>query len=147
MSSSENQILHEIPESARFHLNMVQGIIHRMSANSASCKTWCITVVSALLVLIADKGKPQFVVVAVIPVLLFFILDAYYLSLEKAFRNAHNSFINKLHNGTLVISDLFAIKPEGNSVNTVSASLMSPSTWLFYLTLLCMIGLTRFLMS
>ncbi|WP_103108729.1 hypothetical protein [Brevibacillus reuszeri] len=144
MSSTQNQILQDIPESARFHLSMVQGIIQRMSANCASCKTWCITIVSALLVLIADKGKPQFVAVAVIPVVLFLILDAYYLSLEKAFRNAHNSFIKKLHDGNIAVSDLFAIKPEGNTLKTVCDALISPATWPFYLTLLVMIGLTRF---
>ena len=37
------------------HINMQQGIINRMAANSASCKTLTITILAAILVLLADK--------------------------------------------------------------------------------------------
>jgi hypothetical protein len=31
------------------HVNLIQGIINRLANNSASCKTWCLVIVSALL--------------------------------------------------------------------------------------------------
>jgi hypothetical protein len=78
------------PDSAavQSYLNILQGVIARMAANSANCKTRCITLASALLVLIADKGKTNLMAIALIPVLLFCFLDAYYLAQERAFREA-----------------------------------------------------------
>lgn len=35
------------------HVNMLQGVINRMANNSANCKTWAITIISAILVLYA----------------------------------------------------------------------------------------------
>jgi hypothetical protein len=44
--------------------------------------------VSAILVIAADKGKPQYTLIGVIPTFLFLVLDTYYLSLEKRFRGS-----------------------------------------------------------
>ena len=40
------------------HLGIAQSVIQRMAANSASCKAWCIGLVSAILVVVADKNSP-----------------------------------------------------------------------------------------
>ncbi len=81
------------------HLNIAQSVIQRMAANSAACKTWCITLVSAILVIVADKGKPHYALIGVIPTILFLVLDSYYLALEKMLRHSYNNFIEKLHTG------------------------------------------------
>ncbi|WP_414544018.1 hypothetical protein [Nostoc sp. CCY0012] len=39
--------------SVQSYLNILQGVIARMANNSASCKTWCISLVSAILVVLA----------------------------------------------------------------------------------------------
>ena len=79
--------LTESSPSVQIHLNILQGVIERMASNSNSSKAWCITIVSAILVVVADKGKPDYAYIAFIPTLLFFALDTYYLALEKGFRN------------------------------------------------------------
>lgn len=48
----------ENSQAIQTHLEITQSVIQRMAVNSASCKTWCITLVSAILVIVADKGKP-----------------------------------------------------------------------------------------
>lgn len=80
------------PESTavQSYLSTLQAIVSRMATNSVNCKTWCITLTSALLVVLADKGKVNFVWVALIPVLLFCFLDAYYLAQERAFRESYS---------------------------------------------------------
>ncbi len=93
------------------HLSITQAVIQRMASNSASCKAWCITLVSAILVIVADKGKPNYALIAGIPTILFLILDAYYLALERCFRDSYNSFIDKLHGGRVATSDLYAVTP------------------------------------
>lgn len=129
----------ENSQAVQSHLTILQAVIQRMANNSASSKAWCITLVSAILVIVADKGKPQYAWIAVIPTLLFFVLDAYYLALEKGFRNAYNSFINKLHSEALSASDLFVVVPQGGLFGLFARSIFSFSVWPFYATLLGMI--------
>ncbi|MFH1778864.1 MAG: hypothetical protein ABH847_02405 [Candidatus Omnitrophota bacterium] len=126
-------------QAIQIHLEITQSVIQRMASNSASCKAWCITLVSAILVIVADKGKPQYALIAVMPTILFLILDAYYLALERMFRSSYNKFIEKLHNGKVVASDLYAVSPSGSKIKTSLASLLSFSIWPFYLTLFAMI--------
>lgn len=125
------------------HLNITQSVIQRMATNSGTCKAWCITLVSAILVIIADKGKPNFAFIAVVPTVLFLVLDTYYLALERRFRNSYKSFIEKLHEGKLVYSDLYAMTPSGSAWKSFFKSILSFSIWPFYLTLGAMIWLTK----
>lgn len=129
--------------SVQAHLGIMQGVINRMAANSTSCKAWCITLVSAILVIVADKGKPQFALIALIPAALFCSLDAYYLSLEKRFRKSYSTFIEKLHKGEVVAADLYSVMPQGDKFKFFGAALRSFSVWAFYLTLLVMICLVK----
>lgn len=130
-------------QAVQAHLGIIQSVIQRMASNSASCKAWCITLVSAILVIVADKGKPQYALIAVIPNILFFVLDSYYLALEKMFRQSYNDFIEKLHNSNIDSSDLYAVLPSGSLYRTFFASLLSLSIWPFYLTLFVMIWLAK----
>lgn len=136
-------VLDEKSPSVQTHLGIIQGVISRMATNSTSCKTWCITVVSAILVIIADKGKPEFAWIAFIPALLFGSLDVYYLSLEKGFRKSYNSFIEKLHTGTLNVNDLFSVSPTGCGCSLAFSAITSFSVWGFYIPLLALIFLAR----
>lgn len=86
-----------------------------MANNSLSCKTWCITVISAILLVIADKDKPEVVWIAVVMAALFGMIDAYYLSLEVGFRKAYNDFVKKIHNSSLMSDDLYLIHPKSHS--------------------------------
>jgi len=130
-------------QAVQSHLSITQSVIQRMATNSSLCKAWCITVVSAILVIVADKGKSQYAYIAIIPNILFLVLDTYYLTLEKMFRNSYNDFIKKLHENEIDSSDLFAVIPKGNWLKTFFKSIISFSVWPFYLTLLIMILLAK----
>lgn len=133
----------ENSQAVQAHLTIIQSIIQRMASNSASCKTWCITIVSAILVVVADKGKPNYVLIAIIPILLFLFLDTYYLALEKSFRNSYGDFIEKLHRSLLVVSDFFVVNPKGDLICEFFNSLISISIWPFYLVLLIMVLIAK----
>ncbi len=111
------------------HLQIVQDVISRMAANTASCKTWCVTLVAATLVLIARLEESNYALIALVPTIAFLILDTYYLSLERGFRNSYSTFVKKLHAGELKGSNLYVIEPTGNEV---FASMRSFSIWPFY---------------
>jgi len=135
----------ENSEAVQAHLQICQSVIQRMAANSAGCKSWCITLVSAILVLVADKSKPQYAYIALIPTILFLALDTYYLSLERRFRDSYNAFIQKLHDREVDASDLYAVVPLAQPVKSFFACLLSFSIWPLYLTLSAMIWLAKVL--
>ncbi len=137
--------IREDSQSVQSHLTILQNVIQRMASNSASSKAWCITLVSAILVIVANKGKPQYALIAIIPTLLFFVLDIYYLALENGFRNSYNDFIAKLHLGEVKSEDLFAVKSKGRLLKLFFNSVCSFSIYPFYGTLLIMIYVTKIL--
>lgn len=128
--------------AAQSYLGILQDIISRMASNSAGGKTWCITLVSAIIVVIADKSNPSYVWVALIPLLLFLFLDAYYLGLERRFIDTYNSFIKRLHAGEADIEDVFIVSLDGSKWLTLSSTFkagLSLSIWPFYGLLVAMI--------
>ena len=124
--------LKEDSQAVHVHLEITQSVVQRMASNSASCKTWCITLVSAILVIVAEKGNSRYGFVALIPTLCFCGLDTYYLSLERMFRISYNEFVEKLHEGKLGATDLYAVAPSGKLLQTFVAACRSYSIWPFY---------------
>ncbi|MBI4913095.1 MAG: hypothetical protein HY823_10190 [Acidobacteria bacterium] len=120
-------------------MGILQGIIQRMASNSGACKAYCVTLVSAILVIVADKGKPQYALIAGIPILLFLALDTYYLGLEKAFRERYKDFVLKYHGDDLVIQDLYEVAPLGGLAGHMVAAFRSFAVFPFYLTLAGMV--------
>ena len=133
-----NPIQEDSP-SVQAHLGILQGVIQRMASNSVSSKAWCITLVSAILVVVAGQGNSKYALIALIPTVLFLVLDAYYLALERAFIESYNSFVRKLHEQQVESSDLYAVKPTGNLIRMTFKAPWSFSVWPFYLTLVVMI--------
>jgi hypothetical protein len=131
--------------SVQLHLQIIQNLIQRMAANSANCKIWCITIVSAILVLIADIDNPDITLLPIFPIIVFFCLDVYYLSLEKRFRLQYNNFITKLHESNLCSKDLYNISTGKRSFLIVYKSMISFSIWPFYLMLIVLVIVAKFL--
>ena len=129
---ADNQTLNESSPAVQAHLTMMQGVIGRMAENSRSCKMWCVTLVAAVLVLVARTGEPQHALIALVPMLLFLFLDSYYLALERAFIRSQNGFVSKLHRNELEPGDVYRVVPTGMSVRLVGRCLGSVSIWLFY---------------
>lgn len=76
------------------HLEFVQNVITRMNTNSFQLKGWMITIVSAFLALFANNSNSNFIFVAVVPALVFWFLDAYYLQQERKFRGLYEDIVN-----------------------------------------------------
>ena len=133
------------PESASIqtHLSIIQNVIQRMATNSSACKAWCVTLVSAILVIVAGKGKADYAWIAVFPTIVFAALDTYYLALEKGFRSSYNQFISKLHRRQLKEDDLYSVMPKGKMSQLQFEALQSFSVWGFYASLIVLIALTK----
>ena len=135
-------MINEESPSVQAHLQIYQNIISRMAANSSAAKTWCITLVSAILVVVADKGKPDLALLALLPIVLFMFLDSYYLLMENRFRGTFNAFVKNLHESKLTVEDLYAVQPDKNSTKYVLKVIYSYAIWPFYIGLGVMVGLT-----
>ncbi len=122
------------------HLEIMQGVIQRMAENSRSCKMWCVTLVSATLVLVARTGEPGHALIALAPSVLFWVLDSYYLALERGFRDSYRAFVGKVHCSTVCVSDLYGVSHSGKvSRRFLWALFLSFSTLPFYIIIAGMI--------
>ena len=75
---------------------MIQGVITRMAGNLFLLKGWVVTLVAALLALLASKdSNPKFIFIALIPILIFWLMDGYFLSQERMYRDLYNDVARK----------------------------------------------------
>ncbi len=72
------------------HLEFIQNIITRHNTNSFQIKGLTVTIVSALLAVYASNNNLEFIWIGIIPTILFWFLDSYYLQLERKFRGLFN---------------------------------------------------------
>ncbi len=72
------------------HLEFIQAIISRLAGNSFQMKSWNVALATAVVGFAAAKdSRPTLAVLAVVPALAFWFLDAYYLALEKLYRDLY----------------------------------------------------------
>jgi hypothetical protein len=81
------------------HVNLLQGIINRLAGNSASCKTWCLTLVGALFSLAGAAHVPGIITFALVPVVIFGFMDTMYLAQEKAYRDLYACIVSAIRGG------------------------------------------------
>lgn len=73
-------------DDKRKHLDFIESTISRMSSNSFLTRGWTFTMVTALFTLYISKEDWRILLIIAIAVLLFWLTDAYYLSLEREYR-------------------------------------------------------------
>jgi hypothetical protein len=71
------------------HREFVQSVITRMNTNSFQIKGLMITLVAAFLGIYASNSNITFIIIPIPIVLLFWLLDACYLQLERKFRGIY----------------------------------------------------------
>jgi hypothetical protein len=89
------------------HITLLQGIINRLANNSASCKTWCLTLVAALISLAGATRVPAIVTGALVPIVIFGFVDAMYLAQEHAYRDLYTRVVDDIRKGTYALAKAF----------------------------------------
>jgi len=78
------------------HLEFIQGIISRLAGNSFQMKGWNVALATAAVGFAAAKdSRPTLSVLAVVPALAFWSLDAYYLAVERQYRDLYKKAISE----------------------------------------------------
>jgi len=73
------------------HLEMIQGVIARMSANSATVKRYAVVIAAAAVSLAKFTGSAEILMMAGAVIVVFALLDAGYLRLERSYRDLYNA--------------------------------------------------------
>ena len=77
------------------HLEFLQNVISRMNSNSFLIKGWTITLVSALFALAAKDANVNYVLVSYIVIPVFWVLDGFYISQERQYRDLYKDVAAK----------------------------------------------------
>lgn len=122
-------------ENKRKHLEIIQTVINRMASNSFLFKGWSITIIAGISAFATKESNGLLMVVPIVATLLFWGVDAYYLMLERAFRNMYDDVRQKKE------SEIdFQLKPTNVGFRAWLATAMTrPVLWLFYLVVLVML--------
>lgn len=114
------------------HINILQNVISRMASNSANCKTWAITIISAIIVLLIDKSNTNIFYIAYVPLAMFFFLDCFYLGLERHFRELYNGFIDKLESDNFDFKSVYKLSGPKKLLKKISLTMCG--AWSFSTT-------------
>jgi len=114
------------------HLQMVQGVIARMSGYSASVKTFAVTIVAGLLAYYSQRPDDRVYLFAVGSVIVLGLLDTHYLRCEKGFRK----LFDDLRAEPITANTDFRIDSALTREFSVSSVARSWSVSAFYLPLL-----------
>jgi hypothetical protein len=107
-------------------LEMIQGAINRLAGNSSAFKGWMVTITSALLGVAINNGKPLLALLAAYAVSVLAVLDAYYLALERSYREFYKTAAEEPG------QEQWSMTIEPIGLGKVLPAAASPSVWLFY---------------
>jgi hypothetical protein len=114
------------------HLDYIQNTINRMSHNSFLIKGWTITFISLLFILAVNNSNQSFLILSLLPLICFWILDAYYLRQERLFRELYN------HVRKDNTADPFSMdtRPFEDRVDNWLLTLFSPTIAIVYISII-----------
>lgn len=122
-------------EDQRLHLQFIQNVITRMNANSFQVKTWTVSIIVALAALAVNSKNYMYILISVVPTILFWTLDSYYLQQERKFRGLYKDVvlgnvplylmqINRYREGIYQFSNAFFSKAIINFYGAILASIL-----------------------
>jgi len=98
-------------------IDIIQEIIKRMAYNSFLIKGWTVTLIIGILLL---KGPEKYqVFLALIPLIAFWYLDAYFLRQERLFRKLYEWVISHRLNTDEYLFDMRAEERFGKEVDSI----------------------------
>lgn len=115
------------------HLEFVQGAVNRMASNLFLLKGWSITLIAALFALAAKDSNQSYVLIAYFPLLVFWLLDGYFLSQERRFRSLYDH-VRQMNEADIDFS--MDTQPfRGEIRNTWTGAFFAPTLVIYYASL------------
>lgn len=76
------------------YLEMIQSVISRMASNSFVLKGWLITLITAVCIISFSSGSKYLFLLVFVPIVAFWLLDSYYLQLERKYRKLYEQVLD-----------------------------------------------------
>lgn len=111
------------------HLELIQNIISRMSGNLFLLKGWTVTLIVGLFTFYSGTEKNIYIVFSLCILAIFWLLDGYFLSMERSYRGLYDS-VRKKSEGEIDFSMNY--KPHRKGRNTWLRSIFSSTLVIFY---------------
>ena len=131
------------------HLQMIESIIERMAKNSFQLKAWAVTLVTVVGALGAKEADKRFMLIAFVPIIVFWLLDAYYLQQERRYIALYRSVCEKKEEDIDFNLDTRKITFTNDEAKRICLfnCLISTSVSLFYIalagTILLLVGILK----
>jgi len=125
------------------HLEFIQGAINRMAGNLFFLRGWTITLITALLALLVKGTNPDYIFIVYFLVVIFWILDGYFLSQERLFRDLYN-YVRTLDEKDIDFS-MNTDEYKKDKKNSWLCAMFSPTLLVFYLSLVGVALLIKYL--
>ena len=126
------------------HLEFIQLVITRMNVNSFLLRGWSVTLVSALFAFAAKDTNTSYILITYISTPLFWILDGYYLSQERKYRDLYDKIRQMTEQD--VDFDMNATIVNSNK-NSWFCSIFSITQIIFYVTLFIITLIVMFIIN
>lgn len=124
----ENEIIHK-------ELDLIQSVINRMANNSFLLKGWLVSLIAVVLALSKDTivatNLNYFCLILLLPVVVFWYLDAFFLHKEKCYRKLYEWVIENRQSSNEFLYSLNYKRFE-NKVDNVFKIMFSKTLWPFY---------------
>ena len=121
----------EANESRIRYLEAIQRVIDRLSNTSFILKGWAVSLVAGLMALAASGANQGYVMVTYIPIVVFWLLDAYFLMMERQYRDLFKENIDLSQK-----LEQFTLKREKGNVIIFAKALFSITMLLTYIPLI-----------
>ncbi len=118
------------------YLELIENIITRMAKNSFMLKGWTMTLVVAICGLASQGSNLRFIMIAFLPIVMFWILDSYYLWQERKFRALYSEAAKLKENTVDFNLNLGKEKIKKNKKLNLFLCIFSFTEMLFYFPIL-----------
>lgn len=113
------------------HLEFIQDVITRMGRNSFALKGWTVTIVAALFALSFKAPNSHIIWIGIIPIVLFWYLDSFYLQQERLYRSLYDK-VRQLNEDEIDFSMKASFKEFDRKENRLLSCVKSKTELSFY---------------
>ena len=114
-------------------IDLIQGCINRMANNSFLIKGWALGVFAGVTAFTQGENMNNIVLLlctTVVPFICFWVLDAYFLQIERKYRAMYTERLTKRKNNDS--DELFNLNPSKYKVSIILRIMFSQTLTIFY---------------
>lgn len=120
------------------HLDYIEETINRMASNSFHIKNLNVTIIAALIALSIKESDFRIYLISLLPTVVFWILDSFYLYKEKLFRHLYDK-IRVKHDNIDFSMDISEYESKPLFFKTLFCNITTAGFYLPFLFVLCIL--------